>query len=332
MMRNECATCDRLLHRLNDRCFVTGTELGGELGISRAAVHKHIESLKASGLPVDAVSGRGYRLARGVAPMQASIISDYVSEPCGRLIRGITVERSIDSTNSRLLNSATHESIHGQVCVAEAQPAGRGRRGRRWIATPYRNLLMSIGWVYQEWPRDVTGLSIAVGISLIEALRTLGFKGLGMKWPNDIVHAGRKLGGILIEVSGESSGPCTIVVGIGINVHIGSAEVPLIDQPWTDLGGMRDGSVERNELAAALLSSLCDMLYRYPESGFEPWRGKWGAVDVLAGREVSILARQNDESTQGIAAGINSSGALLVDVTGSGTHSFLSGEVSVRAR
>ena len=169
-MRNDCVTCDRLLHRLSDSSFVTGTELGMELCISRAAVHKHIDSLKASGLPVDAVSGRGYRLARGVVPLQRSMITQHLDEQCRHLVQNITVERSVDSTNNRLLRLADCESIRGRVCVAEVQPAGRGRRGRRWIATPYRNLLMSVGWVYHDWPRDITGLSIAVGISLIEAL------------------------------------------------------------------------------------------------------------------------------------------------------------------
>ncbi|MFC1681157.1 biotin--[acetyl-CoA-carboxylase] ligase, partial [Pseudomonadota bacterium] len=201
-----------------------------------------------------------------------------------------------------------------------------------WIATPFTNLLMSVGWVYESWPRDITGLSVAVGISLIEAIRSLDIDGLGMKWPNDLVIDGKKTGGILIEVSGESTGRCTVVVGLGINVRMGGDDGRSIDQPWTDLETVRGQAVNRNELAAACLSALCRMLQAFPKAGFEPWRIKWADVDVLTGETVSITTHQNGVSTEGVVTGLDTTGALLVDVKGQGIRSLLSGEVSVRAR
>lgn len=331
-MQAGCKTCAQLLRHLNDRSFVTGTVLGQELSISRAAVHKHIESLKTEGLPVEGVSGRGYRLARGVVPLSESRIRTRMGRHADRLVRKLLIERSVQSTNSLLLALANNESIHRVACLTEAQPSGRGRRGRAWITTPYRNLLMSLGWVYDDWPRDVTGLSLAAGIAVIDALRHLGVGGLGMKWPNDILLDGRKLGGILIEVSGEASGTCTLVIGIGINLHIGEHDASLIDQPWIDLQQALGRSVDRNELAAACLTSLCAMLRDYPETGFEPWRDKWAGVDVLSGRQVVMTVHQSGPSFEGVAVGIDAGGALRVAVEGEGTRTFLSGEVSVRTR
>lgn len=331
-MQNECTTCERLLLHLNDRCFVTGTELGRELGISRAAVHKHIESLKAHGLPVEGISGRGYRLARGVDLMDEVTIWELLDKRYRHLVNRIIVERSVDSTNSHLLRLAVSGPIHGVVCITEAQPSGRGGRGRGWVATPYRNLLMSIGWVYDSWPRDITALSVAVGISLIEAMRELDINGIGMKWPNDLLIEGKKLGGILIEISGESSGQCSIVIGIGINAHIGQAEGSCIDQPWTDLSSLLGRDVDRNALAAACISALCHLLRDFPERGFDPWRRKWSDVDVLTGKEVSISSHQRGKAIDGMVTGLDSTGSLLVAVTGGGVRSFMSGEVSVRTR
>lgn len=331
-MQNRCATCTRILDYLSDCLYVTGTELGKRLGISRAAVHKHIDTLKASGLPVEGVSGRGYRLVRGVILMDAGAIMDKLDVRSRNLVRRIIVEYSVDSTSSEIARLSTGQPVHGVVCIAEAQPAGRGRRGKHWVATPFRNLMMSLGWVYESWPREMTGLSAAAGISLIKALKEIGIEGVGMKWPNDLVFDGRKLGGILIDITGESGGQCAIVIGVGINAHIDDSDGRDIDQPWTDLGRMCKRDVDRNELAAACLSGLCRLLESFPKTGFQPWREKWTEVDVLTGEEVSLCTPENGARIHGVVTGIDSGGALMVDVQGRGKRAFLSGEVSVRAR
>jgi len=325
-------TRDRLLRHLNDRCFVTGTELGLELGISRAAVHNHIDTLKASGLPVEGIMGRGYRLARGVKPMDGRFIEEQLEGECRRHVSRIIIEHCVDSTNDIVSKLARKELIHGVVCITEAQPAGRGRRGKHWVATPFRNLLMSLGWMYESWPPDLTGLSVAAGIALIEAMSGMGIAGLGMKWPNDIVFDGKKLGGILIDITGESSGQCTIVIGVGINVHIDDNDDPLIDQPWTDLTRVLGRAVDRNELAASCLSGLCRLLCEFPGTGFEPYCKRWTEVDVLTGKVVSITTHEKGGTIVGVVLGLDTTGALAVAVEGGGKQSFFSGDVSVKAR
>lgn len=325
-------TRQRLMHLLNDRHFTAGTELGKQLGISRAAVHKHISALKASGLPVDGVSGRGYRLARGIVPLERDGIARYLDERCRPQIKKILVEQCVDSTSNVLRRLSQEESVRGAVCIAESQAGGRGRRGSPWISSAYRNLLISAGWVFDSWPLELTGLAIAVGVTLIDAMKGLGIDNLGMKWPNDIVYDGKKLGGILIDVSGESAGACTLIVGIGINVQIAPGDGTRIEQPWTDLVTVLGRNVDRNELAGVCISGLYNLLLDYPCTGLDPYRERWAQADVLAGRQVTVVTHEGGGLVHGRVVGLGNAGALILAEDKGGRRMFYSGEVSVRKR
>ena len=302
----------RLLKRLSDKEFLTGTTLGQELGIGRAAVHKHISLLRASGLPVDSVPGKGYRLAKGVIALNGEAIAKGLDEKTRAEIRKILVETDVDSTNNYLLRLSRPDSVHGMVCVAEAQSSGRGQRGRQWVASPYRNLLMSLGWVYEVWPQGISGMSIAVGIRLVDALKSIGVDKLGLKWPNDIVHGNKKLGGVLIEVSGESPGPCSLVIGVGINVHISERDGGRIEQPWTDLVNGLGCNVDRNQLAASCLTQLHLLLSRYVLDGFEYYKKRWRELDVLYGNEVVVTHLDGGGKVMGKAVDLDNTGALKI--------------------
>ena len=320
----------RLLQLLNNKEFLTGTWLGRELGISRAAVHKHISSLQALGLPIDSVPGKGYRLAKGIVALNSNVIAQGLDERTRSEIHKICVEQSVDSTNNYLWRLSNQDSIHGTVCLAESQSTGRGQRGRQWVASPYRNLLMSLGWVYDVWPKGISGMSVAVGIRLVDALKDLGVYKLELKWPNDIVYGNKKLGGVLIEVSGESTGPCSLVVGVGINVRISKRDGSCIEQPWTDLANGLGCDIDRNQLAAACITQLHLLLSHYAADGFECYRKRWRELDVLRGHEVVVMNPDGGGKVTGEAVGLDSTGALKIRQKGGKEIVCYHGNVSVR--
>jgi len=322
----------RLLHLLSDRQFRSGAELGKQLGIGCAAVHEHLAELKASGLPVDDVSGLGYRLARGVEPLDCDSVFRHMDRASRQMITKFLVEQSVDSTNNVLGRLHRNQSVHGAVCIAEAQAGGRGRRENPWVASAYRNLLMSMAWVFDTWPPDLSGISIAVAVTLIDVMKGLGIDGLGMKWPNDIVFEGKKLGGILIEISGERSGACTLIIGVGLNVNITERDAPAITQPWTDLVKVSGRNLDRNELAGVCISCLCKLLVEYPRTGFSPYQKRWPEIDVLAGQHVTIINHGAGELTHGKVLRVDNAGALILTEDGNGEKAFYSGDVSVRKR
>ncbi len=234
----------------------------------------------------------------------------------------------IDSTSSFLLSLPARER-HGAVCIAEAQSGGRGRRGRSWLATPYRNILLSMAWRLDGGPAAISGVSLAAGVAVARALQEWGVDGVGLKWPNDIVWDGRKLAGLLLDVQGEAAGPSQVVLGLGLNVHIAENEAGSIDQPWIDLYRIVGDAVDRNALTALLLRHLRAMFAEFAEQGLAAFRAPWQELHHYAGKPVRVL--QTDGVTEGTVQGIDDRGALLVLDTGGRTRTFHSGEISLRA-
>ena len=322
----------RLLTLLSDREFVTGTDLGLKLGISRAAVHKHIGRLRDSGLPINCVRGRGYRLAPGIVPLDAALMTEYLDASTRAGLNSVYIEQRVNSTNDYLKKLTDINLLHATVCLAEAQSAGRGRHGKRWIASPYRNLMMSMGWKYSAWPPDLSGLAIAVGMVLVDTLGELGVDGLGIKWPNDIVYGEKKLGGILIDVSAEAAGSCSVIVGVGLNVRLTEADGALIDQPWSDLAHGLGCHIDRNRLASYFINALFTLLRRYGVEGFDPYRQRWQRYDVLRGRMVAVTFHRGETQLLGRASGVDSSGGLRVRRSDGTETVCYHGDVSVRRR
>ena len=319
-----------LVQLLSDREFVSGTQLGSVLGISRAAIHKHIVKLRSSGLPIDCVRGRGYKLVRGIIPLNANSIIEHLDKSVRVRLNDLHIEQCVDSTNNYLQRLPDAKLLHGAVCLAETQSAGRGRRGNPWIASPYRNLMMSMGWVYDSWPKAISGLAIAVGMELVEVLAGFGANGLSIKWPNDIVYGQKKLGGILIDASGESAGPCSIIIGVGLNVQLAETDGAHIDQPWADLMHDLGCTVDRNQLAADCAAQLYKLLQNYDEIGFAPYQARWGKIDVLSGRKVSVKFKDGGQRLVGRALGVDSLGGLRVRQAGAKETVCYHGDVSVR--
>jgi BirA family biotin operon repressor/biotin-[acetyl-CoA-carboxylase] ligase len=211
---------------------------------------KRIEQLRALGVDVEATAGKGYRLAQPLDLLDAGHICAQVEHDAPGLLRSLAVEWSIESTNAAVAQFG--HDLHGRVVLAEHQTGGRGRRGRTWQSPLAANLYLSVGWRFACGAAGLAGLSVAVGIAAVESLRQLGFDDVALKWPNDLVAHGKKLGGLLIEVGGEIGGPSHVVIGIGVNARMPKTAAEAIDQPWIDLDTLSD------EIAEALQSSETD--------------------------------------------------------------------------
>jgi BirA family biotin operon repressor/biotin-[acetyl-CoA-carboxylase] ligase len=315
-----------LLALLADGDFHSGTTLARAIGVSRSAVWKAVRALSAHGVEVYAVPGRGYRLAAPVELLRGDAILAHLSPRARRLLDGLEIHDELDSTSQYLLRRAA--ALPGiRACFAERQTAGRGRRGRVWISPLGHNIHLSVLWRFEQSPASLGGLSLAAGVAVARALRDLGVTDLGLKWPNDVMWRERKLAGILIDLTGEAGGPCSVVAGVGLNVMMPRTQGALIDQPWTDLNTILGQPILRNRCASRLLEQLILAFDEYARNGLAPFLKTWRELDALAGKTVRLHWPQG--SATGVAQGVREDGALRLSVNGTMRY-YNYGEVSVR--
>lgn len=308
-----------LLQLLADGQFHSGAALGARLGVSRAAVHKQIAALSELGIDCHAVQGRGYRLAQPLEPLQPQRWQPPLDNGA--------VVLSIDSTNGALMRER-RQLPTGYVLLAEHQSAGRGRRGRGWVSPPATNLYLSLLWRFDQGLEAVLGLSQAVALACVDALQAVGAQGLQLKWPNDLLWQGRKLGGILIELAGQPGEPTDVVVGVGLNLQMSDSAAAAIDQPWVDLATVLGQRPPRNRLATTLVAALRAELGRFEGEGLSPRLAQWQQHDAFHQQPVKLLLGPQRVVT-GVVAGIDHQGALLLQTDGA-IERFLGGEVSLR--
>lgn len=317
----------QLLAVLSDGDAHSGEALAQRFGVSRAAIWERIERLRGLGADIYAVTGKGYQLARAFEFLSAEAITAALGPEARGALQKPTVSISVDSTNQRLLEAIPAGNIHGQAWLAEFQTAGRGRRGDRWLAPPGAAVCMSLGWRFDVPPRDLGALSLAVGVAVAQGLQALGASGVRLKWPNDLLLAGRKLAGILIEMRSELGGPCTVVIGIGVNVAVGEDVRAQIDQPVASLADAIQPPPSRNAVAASILNALNHALATFAARGFAAFTADWLALDALAGRAVNLSLP--DRTVSGIARGVDANGLLLIEIDGR-VENFMAGHVRLR--
>lgn len=317
-----------ILSLLSDGDFHSGTDMGEALSVSRAAINKAIKLLSETGINIHRVSGRGYRLAEPMRLLDKKIILNFLPRRGEKYSDQLYLFDAIDSTSHFLRSLPDPKQGSGSVCVAEAQTGGRGRRGRTWVSTPYNNIMMSMSWLFDRGPASLAGLSLAAGVAVVRALHDFGLSDVGLKWPNDILWNGRKLGGLLLDVQGEAAGPSRVVLGLGINVSIADKDARHIDQPWIDMKGILNKVVDRNKLIALLILEFEDMFSRFEISGLGAFEQDWQAAHVYHGQTVQIL--RGDEVLVGIAEGIDANGALKLRDANGKLHTCHSGEVSLK--
>ncbi len=319
-----------LLVLLADGRLHSGEALAKELDVSRAAVWKGIERLRGLGLPVSALARQGYRLANPLELLDAQRIRAEIDPRHLQQLRGLELLFEVDSTNTRLLDRSAPPAGRADACLSELQHAGRGRRGRRWIAPFGAGVALSLSWTFRDGASTLAALSLAVGVAVARALGRAGAQGMTLKWPNDIWFESRKIGGVLIELRAEAGGPAHVVIGVGINVTLTAEARREIESSGVAVAAVADASgglPSRNLVAGAILDELLSMLAQFERDGFGAFRDPWTALDALSGRPVQVLLAE--KCLYGTARGVDRDGALLLE-TASGVQRFVSGEASLR--
>lgn len=319
---------DRLLAILSNGQFHSGQELGVLLGVSRSAIWKQMKELELLGVDVYSVRGRGYRIPGGLDLLCEKEIVTACSDHVTSRLSTISVERVIDSTNMMAMREIHQQGVvSGRLYLAEYQTAGKGRRGRAWVSPFAKNLYFSLVWRFTQGAAALEGLSLVVGLALVKALKNLGVEQVRVKWPNDLLVNSRKLAGILLEMHGDASGECQVVIGVGVNVAMPERAQEAIDQPWTDLQKLCGDSVSRNRLMSEVLNHLVPELDRFSEYGFSVFREEWEQVHAYQNETVCLL--MGSKEVVGECQGVNEQGALIVKHSG-GVEHFHAGEISVR--
>jgi BirA family transcriptional regulator, biotin operon repressor / biotin---[acetyl-CoA-carboxylase] ligase len=314
------------------RCLADGEVHSGEAlaiasGISRARVSQLLKEVDAAGLNLERHRGRGYRLSDPLP----FLTREAVVAALGARVAELTVEVAdrVDSTNGELSRRAAFADIHGHLLAAEWQTAGRGRRGRGWSAVIGGSLSFSLGWRFERGAGFLSGLPLAVGLAVVRALEGEGFHGVALKWPNDLVHRNAKLGGILVELSGDALGPSLAIIGVGLNVRMPESLRREIAQPVTDLAAIAPRRrIDRNVLLARIAVELIRVLRIYASKGFEPFRAAWQRRHAFHKKSVRIVLPDGG-AVRGEVFGVDADGALILDSAGRRSR-YVSGEVSLR--
>lgn len=315
----------QLLQYLADGSFYSGQWLAEQLGISRTAVANYLNELKQHGLEIFSVKGRGYKLANPIQLLDANKIKKLQAADCAQIL----VQNITDSTNSQLLNRLQTGQLlePGSVIIAEAQSAGRGRRGRPWYSPFGSNLYFSCYWRLEQGVTAAMGLSLAIGLAVCRLLQQQYQLDAKVKWPNDLYVNNRKIAGILVELSGQVDAACDVVIGIGLNVGMPEHSRQYIDQPYTDLRTESQQRVDRNSLVVALQHQVVSVLREFSRAGFASFVTEFNQHDLYANRKVLLMAKM---AITGICRGVDKQGGIIIE-TGQSTDVYYGGELSLRA-
>ena len=317
-----------LLEQLADGRFHSGAVLADTLGVSRMAVWKQIQALRGYGLDIFSVKKKGYRLSQPLELLDVNKIKRSIASAARPEINLLELSFKTESTNRYLMGKLPHENIHGLVVLAEYQSAGKGSKdNRRWVSPLGGGVYLSIGWHFDAYPNSFTALSLSAGVAVARALRQCGVAELSLKWPNDIIGRGKKLGGILIESRGITKGHCDIVIGIGINVQLPPQVHEMIGQPYIDLAMLAESLPSRNILVGAIISEIIVMLAEFNAHGFSRFIDEWRQLDHFAGKDASLVF--TDRVVNGRVLGIENNGMLSMSINGR-KRQFAGGELSLR--
>ncbi len=307
---------------------VSGAGLAAQAGITRAAIWKQIEVLRARGVPIEVQGGAGYRLPWPLQMLDAAKISAAMPSAIAQKLGALDVQWELDSTSTELQRRGAG-AADLSVLLAETQTAGRGRRGRPWLSPPGLNIYLSCLKRFDQGFAALSGLSLAIGVIVMRTLETLGIAGAGLKWPNDVLADGGKLGGILVELSGEYQGPCAAIVGIGLNLRLTSALREQAGQPVSDMAALNNGTPpDRNRVAAVLIAALVQGLQQFEREGFASFAGEYARHDVLNAQPLQLSGALG--SFDAVGAGVDARGALQVRMGDGSMRLVDSAEVTVR--
>ena len=258
-------------------------------------------------------------------------IRDLMSETSGFKVEEFDYFPQIGSTNEYLLTQPAPGKANFRIAVAGQQSEGRGQHGRRWQSPSGAGIYVSVAYTFESRPENLPSLSLAVGVAVVQALGKMKIRGVGLKWPNDIVACDGKAGGILSEVYPGKRPSTSVVVGIGLNVDFSEATEELSVSSSigvvTDLRCCCEELPERNAMIAGVLDAVMGAIQEFETAGIGPFIDQWQVFDWLRGQRVRVFSEGGPVS--GVAQGIGSDGELLVK-TSNDLRAFYSGSVSVR--
>ncbi|MGP9803215.1 bifunctional biotin--[acetyl-CoA-carboxylase] ligase/biotin operon repressor BirA [Rheinheimera sp. NSM] len=325
MSKASLVTQRQLLSALSGGEFQSGQVLADTLGLSRTAVANHIKQLQQLGLDIYKVKGRGYCLAEPLTLLDAAKISQLRrSGNADILVQNIT-----DSTNSQLMQKVQDGLVAqpGYTLVAEAQTAGRGRRGRNWYSPFAASLYFSMYWRLEQGIQAAMGLSLVVAIAIARMLKQQYQVEAKVKWPNDVYVDGKKLCGILVELAGQAHAGCDVIIGIGMNIRLPQQALNSIDQQYIDLADASGQVIDRNLLVALLQQQLISLLAEFSENGFAGFVDEFDQHNQYRDKAVKLIG---NTEIKGICLGVDKQGALLIK-TAAGVQAYFGGELSLRA-
>lgn len=308
--------------------FVSGEFISDKLGISRAAVWKHIKILEGEGYEIEGISGSGYRLTTIPDVLDSKAISyGLKTQIIGRCLE---IHQTIDSTNTRAKLLALNEAQEGTVVMADTQTAGRGRMDRLWVSPAKKGLWFSIILKPTIPPERAPELTTMAAIAIARTLEEYAGLHTLIKWPNDIVINSRKVCGILAEIQAEPGVIHSVVIGIGINVNMQTADFPVeLQDLATSLRIEKGTSFSRRTLFNALLYNMESVYFEYLKSdGLGPFIGFLKSRSATLGRKVKVIERK--ATFEGDAFDIDKDGSLLVKTNGGMIRKILSADVSIR--
>jgi BirA family biotin operon repressor/biotin-[acetyl-CoA-carboxylase] ligase len=315
------------LRCLADGRFHSGEDVARELGRSRATLSDALKRAGDLGVDLFSVRGKGYRLALPIEFIDVQRVRSRLDPAAARV--ALEVVDEIDSTSTHLMQRAAQGTPSGTCLVAEWQSAGRGRRGRSWVASLGGSLTFSLLWRFERGAGHLGGLSLAVGVAVARALAACGVERAQVKWPNDVVSDFRKLAGILVETSGEMQGPSVAVIGVGVNYRLCDRVIDRIDQPATDVARTCEAMPSRSDLLAALLVELVRVLEAFERAGFAALRDEWRALHAYQGKRVHV-APPRDAPFDAEVVDVGADGVLVVRAADGGLSSLASAEISLR--
>ncbi len=308
--------------------YISGEEIAGCLGVSRTAVWKHIRALKAAGYEIESHARKGYSLI----DTPDLLLPQEIQPMLRTKVVGQTMVHfdEIPSSNNEAKRLALEGTPDGTVVVAEAQGAGKGRLSRGWYSPSRKGIWFSVVFRPSFLPQDAPKCTLMAAVAVVRAMKAMGFS-VGIKWPNDVLDKnGKKLVGILTEMSAEMERVNYVVIGTGINVNLWPEDFPEdVRDIATSLSMLRGGSVNRVELFERVLEAMDELYLTVERDGFGAVLDEWRKYSVTLGQEVNVIGVK--ETFAGTAVDIDEDGALLID-TGEGRRRVLAGDVSIRPR
>jgi BirA family biotin operon repressor/biotin-[acetyl-CoA-carboxylase] ligase len=309
----------------------TVSELAVLAGLDGQAVLESLDALQADGVQIEKTDKDAFRVSRAIKPLNSGQLRAFLKSKNYEFLEDLTVLDTVDSSSSWLgRKNDTGESIHGRACVTDFQSAGRGRRGRHWQGSPYSHIMFSLGWKLGIALREIEGLSLSIGLTIASVIRELTNVEIGLKWPNDLWCANRKLGGVLIETRPSQGPNPLVIVGVGLNIDEPRPDFLEVNQGITDLANHAGSiTISREELAAALLSKMVQKLKAFPGQGFSADQSQFNSLDIYFEKEIEAVSIR--EKIYGTSEGVDMKGRYQIRSPNGDLAVISAAELSLRA-